>query len=74
MTARPVSRDEAISLGRIDPAASAYGAHLRRKGILRPMPEPVALLRRLLAPASEPSADAPRLIRAGRVLSDGCGR
>ncbi|APX84754.1 hypothetical protein BV511_08535 [Methylorubrum extorquens] len=35
MTARPVSRDEAISLGRIDPAASAYGAHLRRKGILR---------------------------------------
>ncbi|CAO4150937.1 hypothetical protein [Methylorubrum extorquens] len=106
MTARLVSRDEAISLGRIDPAASAYGAHLRRKGILRPMPEPVALLDttpsrrsqrrtgrghsrrshevpavkyiallcRLLAPASEPSADAPRLIRAGRVLSDGCGR
>ena len=44
MTDRPVSRDEAVSLGRIDPAASAYGAHLRRKGILRPAPEPVALL------------------------------
>ncbi|CAO4196664.1 hypothetical protein [Methylorubrum extorquens] len=44
MTDRPVSRDEAISLGRIEPAASAYGAHLRRKGILRPLPEPVALL------------------------------
>ena len=46
MTDRPVTRDEAIRLGRIDPAASAYGAHLRRKGILRPMPkpEPVALL------------------------------
>lgn len=44
MTDRPVSRDEAISLGRIEPAASAYGAHLHRKGILRPLPEPVALL------------------------------
>lgn len=44
MTARPVTRDEAISLGRIEPAASAYGAHLRRKGILRPLPEPIALL------------------------------
>lgn len=46
MTHRPVTRDEAIRLGRIDPAASAYGAHLRRKGILRsmPKPEPVALL------------------------------
>ncbi|MGA4550587.1 hypothetical protein [Methylorubrum aminovorans] len=44
MTDRPVSRDEAISLGRIEPAATAYGAHLRRMGILRPLPEPVALL------------------------------
>ncbi|UYW25894.1 hypothetical protein OKC48_21885 [Methylorubrum extorquens] len=44
MTDRPVSRDEAISLGRIGPATSAYGAHLRRKGILRPLPEPVSLL------------------------------
>ncbi|KQO88877.1 hypothetical protein ASF36_23920 [Methylobacterium sp. Leaf90] len=44
MTDRPVPRDEAISLGRIEPAATAYGAHLRRKGILRLPPEPVALL------------------------------
>lgn len=45
MTARPASSyEEAVRLGRIDPAASAYGAHLRRKGVLRPRPEPVALL------------------------------
>lgn len=35
----------------------------------------IALLRRLLAPATvEAAADAPRVIRAGRVLSNGCGR
>ena len=34
----------------------------------------IALLRRLLAPAAEPSADVPRVIRAGRVLSNGSGR
>ncbi|MBA9067440.1 hypothetical protein FHR71_001170 [Methylobacterium sp. RAS18] len=34
----------------------------------------IALLRRLLAPAAEPSADAPRVIRVGRVLSNGSGR
>lgn len=35
----------------------------------------LALLRRLLAPVSaEPAADAPRVIRSGRVLSNGCGR
>lgn len=33
-----------------------------------------ALLRWLLAPAAKPAADAPRVIRAGRVLSNGCGR
>jgi hypothetical protein len=33
-----------------------------------------ALLRRLLAPAPADHADAPRVIRAGRVLSNGCGR
>jgi len=35
MTDRPVSRDEAISLGRIEPAASTYGAHLRDPGAIR---------------------------------------
>ena len=45
MSERAASKyDEAVRLGRIDPAASAYGAHLRRKGVLRPLPEPVALL------------------------------
>lgn len=35
----------------------------------------ITLLRRLLAPApAQPAADAPRVIRAGRVLSNGCGR
>lgn len=35
----------------------------------------ITLLRRLLAPAPvEPTANAPRVIRAGRVLSNGCGR
>lgn len=45
MTARPASSyEEAVRLGCLDPAASAYGAHLRRKGVLRAQPEPVALL------------------------------
>ena len=45
MNDRPASSyDEAVRLGRIDHAASAYGAHLRRKGFLRPLPEPIALL------------------------------
>ncbi|WP_255538667.1 hypothetical protein [Methylorubrum sp. DB1722] len=34
----------------------------------------LALLRRLLAPAPAEPADATRVIRAGRVLSSGCGR
>ena len=34
----------------------------------------IALLRRLLAPATEPAADAPRVIHSGRVLSNGSGR
>ncbi|MBB5762417.1 hypothetical protein HNR01_002037 [Methylorubrum rhodesianum] len=35
----------------------------------------ITLLRRLLAPApTQRTADAPRVIRAGRVLSNGCGR
>lgn len=34
-----------------------------------------ALLRRLLAPSlAEPSVEGPRVIRAGRVLSNGTGR
>jgi hypothetical protein len=34
----------------------------------------IALLRRLLAPAADTAPDAPRVIRAGRVLSNGSGR
>ena len=41
MTARPASSyEEAVRIGRLDPAASAYGAHLRRKGVLRALPDP----------------------------------
>lgn len=44
MTASPISRAEAISLGQIDPAAVAYGAHLRDPDAIRREAERVRIL------------------------------
>ncbi|MFG5120861.1 hypothetical protein [Methylorubrum sp. POS3] len=44
MTASPMSRTEAVALGRTDPAASAYGAHMRDPGAIRREAERVRIL------------------------------
>lgn len=53
MKDHPVSRGEAISLGRTDPAAVAYGAHLRDPGAIHREAERV---RTLMAPCRLPAA------------------
>lgn len=44
MSASPMSRAEAIALGRTDPAASAYGAHMRDPSAIRREAERVRIL------------------------------
>ena len=74
MTASPMSRAEAVALGRTDPAASAYGAHMRDPGAIRREAERVRILMdacRLPAatpvlvttPADDVAADAVELRR-----------
>ena len=44
MTAAPMSRAESVALGRTDPAASAYGAHMRDPSAIRREAERVRIL------------------------------
>lgn len=67
MTA-PLTRDEAVRLGRIDPAASAYGDHLRRKGVLPAVPPATPVL--VTTPADEVAMSAIDVRRA--VLARFC--
>lgn len=55
----PSRFQEEVRLGRIDPAASAYGDHLRRKGVLPPA-TPVLVT----TPRDEVAADAAEVRRA----------
>lgn len=75
MTASPISLAEAISLGRIDPAASAYGAHLRDPGAIRREVDRVRALMKdcglpaatpvlVTTPADDVDADAAEVRRA----------
>ncbi|MBB5762418.1 hypothetical protein ABEV34_23290 [Methylorubrum rhodesianum] len=76
MTARSASSyDEAVCLGRLDPAASAYGAHRRDPGAIRREVDRVRALMKdcglpaatpvlVTTPADDVAADAAEVRRA----------